>query len=89
MASKIEIYEKKSLEFKPFKHFTSRIQEMKSKSTYGVEVAAKWTTIFNEFLESETYPVVHPFGQETFSLYTDFPTGVFEHALDIDGATHL
>lgn len=89
MESKIEIYEKESLKFNPAEHFITRIQEMKGKSDYGAEVATKWTTILNQSLINETYPVVHPIGQETFSLYTEFPTGVFEYALDIDGATSL
>ncbi|MBT2663327.1 hypothetical protein [Bacillus sp. ISL-45] len=86
---KIETFEKKSRDFNPFTHFHSRIQEMKNKSGYGNEVARKWTEIVNETLTSETYPVIHPIGQETFSLYAEFPTGVFEYALDIDGATAL
>ncbi|MBT2641463.1 hypothetical protein J7I80_04430 [Bacillus sp. ISL-41] len=86
---KIEIYEKESRDFKPFTHFHSRIQEMKNKSGYGNEVARKWTEIVNGNLISETYPVIHPIGKETFSLYAEFPTGVFEYTLDIDGATAL
>ncbi|MBT2640395.1 hypothetical protein [Bacillus sp. ISL-39] len=86
---KIETLEKKSRDFNPFTHFHSRIQEMENKSGYGNEVARKWTEIVNETLTSETYPVIHPIGQETFSLYAEFPTGVFEYALDIDGATAL
>ncbi|MEZ2457483.1 hypothetical protein ACBR55_02680 [Salinicoccus roseus] len=89
MASKIELYEKSSQEFKPFKHFTSRIQVMKKESNYGGEVASKWTDILNQFLANKTYPVVHPIGKETFSLYAVFPTGIFEYALDIDKATTL
>jgi hypothetical protein len=87
--SKIGIYEKESRDFNPFTHFHSRIQEMQNKSSLGNEVARKWTNIVNETLTSETYPVIHPIGQETFSLYAEFPTGVFEYALDIDGATAL
>lgn len=87
MVSKIELYEKESQEFKPFKHFISRIQVMRKESTYGAEVASKWTNILNHTLVDETYPVIHPIGQETFSLYTEFTTGVFEYTLDIDGAT--
>lgn len=87
--NKIELYEKESRDFNPFTHFHSRIKEMKNKSNYGMEVAKKWTDIVNETLNSETYPVIHPIGQETFSLYAEFPTGVFEYALDIDGATAL
>lgn len=62
---------------------------MKKKSSYGAELASKWTEILNQFLIDKTYPVIHPIGQETFSLYAEFPTGVFEYALDIDGATLL
>lgn len=89
MESKIEIYEKKYQHFIPFKHFNSRIQEMKKKSSFGAEVASKWSEILNRSLISKTYPVIHPIGQETFSLYAAFPTGVFEFALDIDRATLL
>lgn len=52
-------------------------------------VASKWAEILNQNLICEIYPVVHPIGQETFSLYTKFPTGIFEYALDVDGATSL
>lgn len=89
MESKIEIYETESQYFCPNKHFTLRIQEMEKKSVYGAKVAKKWTEILNQSLNSETYPVIHPIGQETFSLYAEYPTGVFEYALDIDGATSL
>ncbi len=89
MESKIAHYEKVYLKFKPFKHFTSRIQEMGNKSSIGAEVASKWNEILHQFLLDETYPVIHPIGRETFSLYAEFPTGVFEYALDIDGATAL
>jgi hypothetical protein len=89
LESKIEIYETESQSFKPFKHFISRIQEMENESTYGATVASKWTEILNQSLISKTYPVIHPVGQETFSLYAEFPTGVFEYALDIDGATSI
>lgn len=89
MESKIEVYEKKSQYFSPNKHFISCIQEMEKKSAYGAKVAKKWTGILNQSLISETYPVIHPIGQETFSLYAEYPTGVFEYALDIDGATSL
>ena len=87
--NKIEYYEKESQQFKPLKYFTSRIEEMEIESKYGAEVAAKWTEIVDRSLKDEVYPVVHPIGQETFSLYAEFPTGVFEYALDIDGATSL
>src|SRR5690625_2988707 len=62
---------------------------MEKKSSYGAEVASKWADILNQALVHKTYPVVHPIGQETFSLYAKFPTGVFEYALDIDDATSL
>ncbi|MBR7553632.1 hypothetical protein ACFFJI_11605 [Allobacillus sp. GCM10007491] len=60
---------------------------MKEHSDYGTEIASKWTEILNESIVNELYPTVHPIGRETFSLYKEFPTGVFEYALDIDGAT--
>lgn len=87
--SKIDYYEKESQHFKPLKHFSSRIQEMENKSNYGAKVASKWNEIVNKSLRDEVYPVVHPIGRETFSLYAEFPTGVFEYALDVDGATSL
>lgn len=87
--SRIGHYEKEFQHFKPLKHFYARIKEMENKSNYGAKVASKWLEIVNQSLKNEPYPVVHPIGQETFSLYTEFPTGVFEYALDIDGATSL
>lgn len=87
--SKIELYEIESQHFNLNQHFISRIQEMEKKSSYGAKVAKKWTEISNQFLHSETYPVIHPTGQETFSLYAEYQTGVFEYAFDIDGATSL
>lgn len=87
--SNIDYYEKKFQHFKPIKHFYARIQEMEKKSNYGAKVASKWREIVNEVLENEVYPVVHPIGRETFSLYTELPTGIFEYALDIDCATSL
>lgn len=87
--SKIDYYEKESQHFKPLKHFSSRIQEIENKSKYGAKVASKWNEIVNQSLKDEVYPVVHPIGKETFSLYAEFPTGAFEYALDIDGATSL
>ncbi|WP_172372313.1 hypothetical protein [Sporosarcina jiandibaonis] len=87
--SKIDYYEKESGHFNPQKHFSARIQEMENKSKYGAKVASKWNEIANLSLRNEVYPVVHPIGQETFSLYAEFPTGVFEYALDVDGATSL
>lgn len=89
LESKIEKYETESQNFKPFKHFISRIQEKEKKSAYGAAVASKWTEILNQSLINKTYPVIHPIGQETFSLYAEFPTGVFEYALDIADATSL
>lgn len=76
MVSKIELYEEESQEFKPFKHFISRIQVMRKESTYGAEVASKWTNILNHTLVDETYPVIHPIGQETFSLYRVHDWGI-------------
>lgn len=87
MESKIQIYEKEYLNFKPTNHFQSRIQEMEGKSRYGAIVASKWREMVNQLQIEDKYPVIHPIGQETFSLYAEFPTGVFEYALDIDGAT--
>jgi hypothetical protein len=89
MESKIEIYEIESRKFNPFTHIDSRIQEMKKRSRYGARVAAEWTEVLNGSLINETYPVSHPIGQETFSLYSELPGGIFEYALDIDGATAL
>ena len=85
--SKIDYYEEKSQHFKPLKHFYGRIKEMENESNYGAKIASKWSEIVNQSLRNELYPVVHPIGQETFSLYAEFPTGVFEYALDIDCAT--
>lgn len=89
LESKIEIYEIESRNFNPFTHIDSRIQEMKKRSGYGAGVAAEWTEVLNGSLINETYPVIHPNGQETFSLYSELPVGIFEYALDIDGATAL
>ncbi|WP_251637988.1 hypothetical protein [Sporosarcina sp. NCCP-2716] len=87
--SQIEYYERESRTFNPIQHVARRLQDMESKSDYGAMVASKWKEIVNQTLQNEVYPVVHPIGQETFSLYAEFPTGVFEYALDIDGATSL
>ncbi|AMW99109.1 hypothetical protein [Rummeliibacillus stabekisii] len=87
--NQIEYYEKASRRFNPLKHFQMRTQEMENKSNYGVRTASKWNEIVGQYLKDEIYPVVHPIGQETFSLYAVFPTGIFEYALDIDGATSL
>ncbi len=87
MKSKIHIYETESQYFSPRKHFISRIEEMEKKSDRGAKLAKKWTEFLNQSLNSETYPVIHPIGQETFSLYAEYPIGVFEYALDIDGAS--
>ncbi|GEL03435.1 hypothetical protein [Rummeliibacillus stabekisii] len=87
--NQIEYYEEASRCFNPLKHFQMRTQEMENKSNYGVRTASKWNEIVGQYLKDEIYPVVHPIGQETFSLYAVFPTGIFEYALDIDGATAL
>ncbi|MFC5735575.1 hypothetical protein [Cytobacillus gottheilii] len=89
MKSKVQIYEIESQYFSPKDHFISRINEMEKKSVRGAKLAKKWTEILNQTLNSEIYPVIHPIGQETFSLYAEYPTGVFEYALDIDGAASL
>ncbi|MFD1737613.1 hypothetical protein ACFSCX_13770 [Bacillus salitolerans] len=89
MTNKIEVFEKESQLFNPFVHFKSRIQEIESKSSFGAKVAKEWAKVLSESLIKEKYPVVHPIGQETFSLYKEYPTGVYEYALDIDGATRL
>lgn len=85
--SKIDYYEQEFGKFSPLDHFSIRIQEMGNESNYGAKVASKWDEIINKTLRDEVYPVVHPIAQETFSLYAEFPSGVFEYALDIDGAT--
>ena len=87
--NKIDYYERESAHFNPLEHFSSRIQDMEHKSYDGAKLASKWNDIVNQSLRNEVYPVVHPIGQETFSLYAAFPEGVFEYALDIDGATSL
>ncbi|MBO1002489.1 hypothetical protein ACFSKI_01315 [Pseudogracilibacillus auburnensis] len=89
MKSKIEQYEKEYRAFNPFNHFKLRIKDMENKSDYGAEVAMKWSEVVSQNLMNETYPAVHPIGQETFSLFAEFSTGIFEYALDIDGATSL
>ncbi|MCG3088543.1 hypothetical protein [Sporosarcina cyprini] len=85
--SKMEKFEKVSKDFQPLKHIFSRIQEMERKSEYGLRVASKWSDIVKQTFRDVDYPVVHPIGRETFSLYGEFPLGVFEYAFDIDGAT--
>ncbi|MFJ7647404.1 hypothetical protein ACIQ1H_07640 [Lysinibacillus sp. NPDC097279] len=89
MKSNIQYYESEFQKFQPFQHLTSRIQDMGNKSNYGAKLALKWTALVKQKLDNATYPVVHPIGQETFSLYVEFPTGVFEYAFDIDGASSL
>ncbi|CAG9623590.1 hypothetical protein [Sutcliffiella rhizosphaerae] len=89
MESNIQLYETESQYFSPNKHFISRIKEMEKKSVHGAKVAKKWLKTLNQSLNNETYPVIHPIGHETFSLYVEYPSGVFEYALDIDGATSL
>ncbi|MCM3173048.1 hypothetical protein [Paenibacillus sp. MER 99-2] len=86
MESKIKFYEEEFHKFQPYKHFISRIREMEKKSSYGATLAMKWTEVVKQIVTRETYPAIHPTGQETFSLYVEFPTGIFEYALDIDGA---
>ncbi|MBD7985733.1 hypothetical protein H9649_14170 [Sporosarcina sp. Sa2YVA2] len=88
VVSKILYYEKESLKFNPFEHMQGRIQEMEQASSEGAEIAARWKQIVKQ-LKDEEYPVVHPSGRETFSLFAEFPSGVFDYALDIDGATSL
>lgn len=89
MKSKIEQYERKFKSFIPVRHFEERIEDMGIYSNYGKQLAEKWTEILNDYVVNQTYPVVHPIRQETFSLFAEFPSGVFEYALDIDGATKL
>ncbi|AVQ98522.1 hypothetical protein OBCHQ24_05690 [Oceanobacillus iheyensis] len=89
MVSNIKIYEKESQKFNPYNHLISRIKEIEESLPYGAEVASKWKDIFVKSLTNKTYPVMHPIGKETFSLYIKFRTGVFEFNLDIDGATSL
>jgi hypothetical protein len=89
MNSKIEQYEKEFKNFKPIKHFENRIENMKNHSAYGKKLAKKWTKILDDEVVNQTYPVVHPIGQETFSLFAEFPSGVFEYTLAIDRATKL
>ncbi len=89
MESNIEIYEKESQKFNPYIHLISRIKEIEEVLPYGAEVASKWREFFAQSLTNKTYPVMHPIGKETFSLYIKFPTGIFEFNLDIDGATLL
>lgn len=77
------------MHYNPAEHFSTRILDMENKSDYGMKVAAEWKKAFNQSLKNETYPVVHPIGQEKFALFGEFPTGIFEYALHIDGATSL
>ncbi|MDV2884931.1 hypothetical protein RYX45_07050 [Alkalihalophilus pseudofirmus] len=89
MKNMIEAFERESREFNPSFHFKSRIKEMEKTSSYGVQLASKWRELLNRSKMDEVYPVVHPIGKETFSLYADYPSGIFEYALDIDLATSL
>lgn len=89
MRSKIKYYESKYQKFDPVEHFTSRIQEMKQKSEYGNKAAQKWQELLTKRISKENYPVVHPIGQETFSLFAEFSSGIYEYAFHIDGATSL
>lgn len=87
MEFKIQFYERESRMFQPARYFHLRMEEMKDASEYGADIAKKWLDVFTRILAKEEYPVVHPIGQETFSLYAEYEAGVFEYALDIDGAT--
>lgn len=49
----------------------------------------KWNEVIADTLTEEDYPVIHPIGKETFSLFAEYPTGVYEYAFHIDGATTL
>ncbi|MEC2072703.1 hypothetical protein [Alkalihalophilus marmarensis] len=89
MQNMIEVFERQSREFNPSFHFESRIIEMEKTSRYGVQLASKWRELLNRSKMNEVYPVVHPIGKETFSLYANYPSGIFEYALDIDLATSL
>ncbi|NIK12272.1 hypothetical protein [Alkalibacillus almallahensis] len=73
--------------FNPVEHIMSRIHEMEQTSEYGARLSTEWRKLLNQYPKNSQYPAVHPKGQETFSLYTTFDTGVFECALTIDGAT--
>jgi len=85
----MELFEKQSKLFNPLLHFKSRMEEMKSISVLGASIAKKWLKMVEEYFMHETYPVNHSIGQETFSLYVEYPLGIFECALNIDGATSL
>ncbi|KEZ51601.1 hypothetical protein GS18_0210745 [Metabacillus indicus] len=87
MESKIQLHEIQSRIFQPARHFHLCMEEMKIASQYGTDIAEKWLDVYTRILAEEEYPVVHPIGQETFSLYAEYEAGVFEYALDIDGAT--
>jgi len=82
-------YEKESQKFDPFNHFTIRIQEMKQHSHYGAVIAEKWDEVVSETLTENDYPVVHSIGEETFSLFAEYSTGIYEYAFHIDNATSL
>ncbi|MBB2483322.1 hypothetical protein H5P36_24520 [Bacillus sp. APMAM] len=85
----MELFEKQSKLFNPLLHFKSRMEEMRSISVLGASIAKKWLKMIEEYFMHEAYPVNHPIGQETFSLYVEYPLGIFEYALDIDGAASL
>ncbi|TFB22907.1 hypothetical protein E3U55_06615 [Filobacillus milosensis] len=86
--SRIPYYEQESFHFRPEVHVKTRIKEIANSSDIGAKIALGWEHKLEELL-NEKYPVNHPVGKETFSLYGDFPSGIFEYALDIDGATML
>lgn len=85
----IRYFEKESQKFDPLKHFTMHIQEMNQHSEYGAEIAKEWSKVISEIVSKDAYPVIHPIGEETFSLFKEYPTGVYEYAFSIDKATSL
>ncbi|MDQ0159604.1 hypothetical protein [Alkalibacillus salilacus] len=87
MANPTNPKEEAAQHFNPVDHITSRIHEMKQTSEYGARLSFEWWRLLNQNLKNCQYPVVHPKGQETFSLYITFSTGLFECALSIDGVT--
>jgi len=89
MHNDIAYYEKESQKFDPFKHFMIRIQDMKQHSHYGAVIAEKWEEVLSENLTENDYPVTHPIGEETFSLFAEYPAGIYEYAFHIDGASSL
>lgn len=89
MKNNITFYEIESQKFDPYKHFLERIEEMKESSSLGYKVSEKWREVLNNTIINVDYPVQHPVGRETFSLYIEYSSGIFEYALDIDEATSL